>query len=485
MPPTIFVRLTFSLIPVQRAYLAEFTVHSAPDTAPGDRLAFCEDAIQLPLEDRDVALVCCDPTRQEWNTVLGPLRNSSAGRGGLWIVDPVSVSGGASVAEAKDVRPQRVELDWPALEQGDVDFHPLGMDIIDTEEGEKRLFVINHQRSSATVEVFHLARSSPSFLPSTFSATHSFTLSHPSFTGAPNSLAAVSPTTFYLSHDHRFNRRTTSPLKKLANFAETVFALPLGRVDLVSFDLVQSAPEITVQPAASSIPFANGVAVSPSGKTLVVASTTSRSALFFDRNTTTGKLGSKPRRQLDLPFLVDNLSVAPRRFFSSAYLPSSSLKQHDELLSIDDASDDPFLLIAAGHPSYPALLSIAHRLSFSFSVSLPLHLFGLGWRQLRAFSFDWQKQRGMSWVVVAKEGEDEVEEEYYAVRGKEEDEGEEEWTNLFQSSGVVRDGGLRHGFGGSTTAVVGWSAPVGETEKKRWMVVTGLYEEGVKLVMQT
>ncbi|GAA5904030.1 hypothetical protein JCM5296_002512 [Sporobolomyces johnsonii] len=428
MPPTIFLRLTFSLLPVpyvshahfplkpfpvlqaQRAYLDEFTVHSAPDTAPGDRLAFCEDAIQLPLEDRDVALVCCDPTRHEWNTVLGPLRNSSAGRGGLWIVDPVSVSGDASVAEAKDVRPQRVELDWPALEQGDVDFHPLGMDIIDTEEGGKRLFVINHQRSSATVEVFHLARSSPSFLPSTFSATHSFTLSHPSFTGAPNSLAAVSSTTFYLSHDHRFNRRTTSPLKKLANFAETVFALPLGRVDLVSFNLVQSAPEITVQPAASSIPFANGVAVSPSGKTLVVASTTSRSALFFDRNTTTGKLGSKPRRKLDLPFLVDNLSVAPRRFFSSAYLPSSSLKQHDQLLSIDDASDDPFLLIATGHPSYPALLSIAHRLSFS--VSLPLHLFGLGWRPLRAFSFDWQKQRGMSWVVVAKEGEDEVEEEY-------------------------------------------------------------------------
>ena len=53
----------------------------------------------------------------------------------------------------------------------------------------------------------------------------------------------------------------------------------------------------------------------------------------------------------------------------------------------------------------------------------------------------------------------------------------EEWENLFRSSGKGEEG-----FGSSSTAIVGKKEVEGNT--KRWMIVVGLYEEGVRVVVE-
>lgn len=53
----------------------------------------------------------------------------------------------------------------------------------------------------------------------------------------------------------------------------------------------------------------------------------------------------------------------------------------------------------------------------------------------------------------------------------------EEWKDLFRSSGRGKEG-----FGSSSTAIVGKNEVDGNM--KRWMIVVGLYEEGVRVVVE-
>lgn len=374
---------------------------------------------------------------------MGPLKDARAGQGSLWVVEPAS----------GDVR--RVEIEWDEFSDGTVEFHPLGIEVEwDKETGTDRLFVVNHRANESTVEIFTFFASPSDSDPLVFTATHLARLSHPSFTGAPNSLAVLSPTSFFLSHDHRFNRRSGSVFGKVANFLETILALPLSVVDLVQFQLPRDGRaevKVDVTRVINRVAFANGLALSPTKDTLVVASTTRSQLLFYrlERSASAPRLSLT--RTVSLPFLVDNLSLLPSDPLSNA---SAS-----------------FTVLAAGHPSYLALLSAAHRLpidvrlpSLVRSLAAALGLNGLArWR----LEFDSRRQDGMSWVVAVA---------HPPLASSEIEVEAEGWETVFQSHGRPGEGG----FGGSTTGVVGRSG-----ERARWMVVSGLYSEGVRVVRET
>jgi hypothetical protein len=115
-----------------------------------------------------------------------------------------------------------------------------------------------------------------SSLQSTVTATYLTTLSRSSFTGARNSVALLSPTSFYLSHDHRFTLgRSASPFG-LPQPPGNRALPPLSRADLVYLSLGASSfhaisESVDVRTVANGIALANRVTLSRSRTTVAVA----------------------------------------------------------------------------------------------------------------------------------------------------------------------------------------------------------------------
>ncbi|KAF8753359.1 serum paraoxonase arylesterase 2 [Rhizoctonia solani] len=162
------------------------------------------------------------------------------------------------------------------------------------------------------------------------SLAYETTLTHASFV-APERIAAISPTQFFLSHDHYFTRRMAWPWNKILPPLETFLALPLSRVDLVSFETRSGTPKgvRNVQTVARNIAFANGVAVSDDGSTLAIASTTRAQVQLYSKDETSIRFVTSVR----VPFSVDNIAFAG-----------------DELLT-------------AGHPYLPEFMALVKRKS--------------------------------------------------------------------------------------------------------------------------
>ncbi|GAC96342.1 hypothetical protein PHSY_003922 [Pseudozyma hubeiensis SY62] len=293
----------------------------------GAEFRFCEDIEHIPGSDGTV-LISCDTNRAGWNTVMGPLKTPEP-RGRLFTYDyPTSSRSGREVVAVP------VELiDFPAERT----FHPLGVSILPARDGEgdRQLFVINHGREQSSVEVFHLA-------PPTSSESIGWTarwirsVIHPLATHTPNSIHALSDTSFIVTNDHLFARRppplTTHliPLLRhrlgwkepiVAQLAkvlrhrgvaaglaqvETLLGLSLGWVSHVDF----TAGKVDAKVVATGIPFANGIAVTPDSKTMVVAATTFPGVWMYDlpRDLASMIGGLSPHTRLHLPFRVDNLA---------------------------------------------------------------------------------------------------------------------------------------------------------------------------------
>jgi hypothetical protein len=289
----------------------------------------CEDAVFWEKVDGSgavvdkVLLLSCDPNRKAWNTVMGPLSDPSP-RGALWFYD---IGGDASGAPAQ---PRRILLEgYPETH----DFHPLGLDIYPSHPNQpySNLFVVNHARHGSTIEQFTLSWHEPD------RATWVRTISGPEFV-APNALALTSPTSFYLTHDHRFTRRLPGVLGKSLPIIESILALPLAwatHVDVTDTDTVtqsQSQSTLTTkmhtETVASHIPFPNGVAISPDGAQVAIASTTLGEILFYARDITTQALSLRAR--VPVPLAPDNIMY-----------------------------DSRGSLIVAGHPYFQALVAVA------------------------------------------------------------------------------------------------------------------------------
>ncbi|KAF4596680.1 hypothetical protein EYR38_008068 [Pleurotus pulmonarius] len=313
--------LTKSAFPLGYYASGDFASSCSP-IAPVDDPAFndlkyCEDetfwdvlTTQGDLQTRHLIL-SCDSNRKAWNTVMGPLRDPKP-RGSLWL----------KTLGEEDAAPTRILFqNYP---EGH-DFHPLGLEISPSHNGNtSNLFVVNHAREHTTIEQFSVDPSKPTI------ALYQRTLFTPYFV-SPNSVALTSPTSFYVTNDHFFTRRLAW-VGKFLPMMESVLGLPLGwvaHVALMPNPLDPSGePIFSHTVSALGIPFANGIALSPDGSTVAVASTTLGEVYFYQRepkDNTLERIGSVP-----MPFTPDNI-----------------------------AFDDSGALIVTGHPHFPSIVSVA------------------------------------------------------------------------------------------------------------------------------
>ncbi|KAG8948815.1 hypothetical protein FRC04_009279 [Tulasnella sp. 424] len=327
--------------------------NDGPEAVVNPEFGFCEDMVQWDLVDADGQpqktkggmrhlIVGCDPGRMAWNPVMGPLRDPWTTQGSLWLY---SYSAGGS-SSSRGV-PRKLELQgFPKTSV----FHPFGIDVVyDPQTAQYRLFVINQGEKASSVEVFTLSRPPASLSRNEHNdsyqqhpsaalvrATYVKTLSHPAFV-SPNSLAVVSPTSFYITNDHTLTRRIPY-VGAAAHVFETFFKYPGGWVDFVEFEdnaTTGKGGEVRVRRAIDhKIPFANGIAMSPNGRTVAVASSTGNSVALYGRNATTNTLTYET--QIDLPFHADNLAYG---------------NHQDE--------HGGATLYASGTPFYPSLIKVA------------------------------------------------------------------------------------------------------------------------------
>lgn len=319
----------FVKAPLPRAYFVggdaekHCTTIQAKDSkgSNGGRLAYCEDAVFWDSKDSEHnavtsrrVLLSCDPGRKSWNTVMGPLRDPDP-RGALWVLD----------YEGKDTpEPRKVDfVGYPA----DKDFHPLGLDISVSLAGNiSNVFVVNHGRARTTVEQFTMDPSEPT------TATYVRTISSKYFV-APNSVALTSPSSFFVTNDHVLTRRLPWYWGQTLPLVETLFALPLAflaHVAIVNDNIPGSAVVQHTFPQLG-IPFANGVAVSPDGSRVAVASSSlARVHVYKRTRSATGRESLELAQYVPVPFAPDNI-----------------------------AYDDEGNLCVAGHPFFPALIAVA------------------------------------------------------------------------------------------------------------------------------
>ncbi|KAF5371828.1 hypothetical protein D9615_009573 [Tricholomella constricta] len=292
----------------------------------GPDLKYCEDATFWDLLDARGEFVdrgllfSCDANRKSWNTVMGPLRNPEP-RGSLWLYEPDG-KGRKGKVVPNPSKLKRLELrGYPAGH----DFHPLGVEIYPSYAGNtSNLYVVNHARARTVIEQFTLSPSSPTV------ANYVRTLASPYFHSA-NALALTSPDSFYVTNDHLFTRRIPY-LGHILPILESVFALPLSFVSHVTLSPSSSSepPITTHQFSVLFVPFPNGIALSPDGTHVALASTTLGQIRIYTRNPATNEL-TRLIESVPVPFVPDNIRY----------------------------THDGTALVVAGHPHFPTLTALA------------------------------------------------------------------------------------------------------------------------------
>ena len=163
-------------------------------------------------------------------------------------------------------------------------FFPHGIDYWESDDGERRLFVVNHPPSGAEiVEIFEVEED--------HSLTHIDSVSFDEMY-SPNDVVGVGPRQFYATNDRRYDSGFMAPI-------ELYFALPL--TDVVFFDGAKGSI------VAKGLRYANGVNVSPDGARLYVAEVLKRRLSVFDRDPATNAL--RKTGHIKLNTSPDNIDV--------------------------------------------------------------------------------------------------------------------------------------------------------------------------------
>ena len=139
------------------------------------------------------------------------------------------------------------------------DFKPHGISLYQGEQGEIRLFVVDHANQQHQVQIFEYKNQSLTLLR---------TILAPEMI-SPNDIVAVGPEQFYVSNDHGF---VTGIMRTLEDY----LMLPLSNV--LYFDGEQT------QEVASGLAYANGMNVDASGTRIYVAGVTSLSLYVYERD---------------------------------------------------------------------------------------------------------------------------------------------------------------------------------------------------------
>lgn len=253
---------------------------------------------------------------------MGPLRNPEP-HGALWLY-----------TSDTQRTPQRIT--FAGYPDGH-DFHPLGLQVWPSHGGrESNLYVINHARQRTFIEHFVLDPAQPTV------ARHIRTIASPYFL-SPNSLALTSPHSFFLTNDHLFTRRIPV-LGHVLPIIESILSLPFGYVLHVTLSPDTQPTILNVSLPIPFVPFANGIALSPDGSTLALASSSIAQVRLYDRTPATNTL-TRRAHTINLPFAADNLHY----------------------------SDDGTLFVA-GHPHFPSLIQLADNktdVAPSWAVAIP------------------------------------------------------------------------------------------------------------------
>lgn len=167
-------------------------------------------------------------------------------------------------------------------------FHPHGLSFFRSDDGERRLFVVNHpDRNTSHVEIFDIEG------VDTPTLRHLRTVTGPEMISI-NDVVAVGLDRFYATND-----AGTRP-DDILRTAETFFRLPWASI--VYFDSTR------FRTVAEGFAYANGITVSTDGRAVYVAETTGRKLSIYDRDVSTGALTLRLERVIASG--LDNLSVA-------------------------------------------------------------------------------------------------------------------------------------------------------------------------------
>ena len=188
----------------------------------------------------------------------------------------------------------------------DQEFHPHGIGLRVEDSTRFSLFVVNHRSSGHFVEIFDFDGSQ---------LVHRESIQGELMT-SPNDVIPVGPKQFYVTNDHG---NTSALGKTLEEY------LQLARSYVLYYD------GTTFRKVAKGLAYANGINLSPDGKTVYVAATVSRSVFVYDRDLNDNSL--KLRQKIFLKTGVDNIETdADGNLWIGA---------HPKLLTFVDYSKDP------------------------------------------------------------------------------------------------------------------------------------------------
>ena len=160
-------------------------------------------------------------------------------------------------------------------------FHPHGISLYQSANGDKRLFVVNHRNTGHYIEVFQFTDSS---------LVHLESIQNPLFI-SPNDIVAVGERQFYLTNDH--NEPFSDWRAK-----KDILQIPMGNV---CFYDGKNAKVV-----ADGIMYANGINKSNDGKSIFVASASGQKIKVYERNLRTETLTESDEIAINGP---DNINV--------------------------------------------------------------------------------------------------------------------------------------------------------------------------------
>jgi arylesterase/paraoxonase len=204
----------------------------------------------------------------DWRAAL---RGEKGVRGGIYVIDL-----------------KAPQADWalhPVTANEPADFKPHGLSLYVGPDGKRRLFVVNHAAAGDAVEIFDVAEDGM--------LTHVKTVTDPLLV-SPNDVVGVGPESFYVTNDH------TSRPGLMRTLGDVML---LRNANVVYYD--GKAMSI----ATDHLLFANGINVSPDGKTLYVAESLGAALDVYTRDPATGILTGRDYTKLGTG--LDNIDVQP------------------------------------------------------------------------------------------------------------------------------------------------------------------------------
>ena len=160
-------------------------------------------------------------------------------------------------------------------------FHPHGISLYQSADGDKKLFVINHRNTGHYIEIFQFTDSS---------LVHLESIQNPLFI-SPNDIVAVGERQFYLTNDHN------EPLSDW-RAKKDILQIPMGNV---CFYDGKNAKVV-----ADGIMYANGINKSNDGKSIFVASASGQKIKVYERNSRSETLTESDEIAINGP---DNIDV--------------------------------------------------------------------------------------------------------------------------------------------------------------------------------